>query len=197
MAEHTVNEEEKNLQEEAVNEQQAEETAENTENTEENAAEANTEEAVSEEDKLKAEVQEHKDKYLRLYSEFENYRRRTSKEKLELVESANERLIKELLSVVDNFDRANANFKEDMDAKAVHEGSELIFKNFKTVLEKFGLKALETEKGDDFDTDMHDAITEIPVPEEDLKGKVFDVVEKGYKLNEKVIRFAKVVVGAK
>ncbi|BDC97983.1 nucleotide exchange factor GrpE [Persicobacter psychrovividus] len=200
MAENTVNEEEKNVQGEETTKEQVEQPVAENETTQEENTEAPQEEVqeeVAEVDALKAEVQEQKDKYLRLYSEFDNFRRRTAKEKLDLVQNANEKLIGELLSVVDNFDRANDNFNEEMDAKSVHEGAVLISKNLKSILEKFGLTPIETEKGDAFDTDIHDAITEIPVPEEELKGKVFDVVGKGYKLNDKVIRFAKVVVGAK
>jgi molecular chaperone GrpE len=148
-------------------------------------------------EKLKSEIGELKDKYLRIYSEFENYRRRTSREKFELVSTANEELMVELLPVIDDFERAIKAMEEnDMDIQAVKEGIVLIFNKLKNVTEKKGLKPMESKPGDSFDTEIHDAITQIPVPEEKLKGKVVDTVEKGYYLNDKVIRFAKVVIGA-
>ncbi|MBS0001210.1 MAG: nucleotide exchange factor GrpE [Cyclobacteriaceae bacterium] len=148
-------------------------------------------------EKLKSEIGELKDKYLRIYSEFENYRRRTSREKFELVSTANEELMVELLPVIDDFERAIKALEEnDMDIQAVKEGIVLIFNKLKNVTEKKGLKPMESKPGDSFDTEIHDAITQIPVPEENLKGKVVDTVEKGYYLNDKVIRFAKVVIGA-
>lgn len=153
-------------------------------------------EELSAEEKLQAEVAESKDKYLRLYSEFENFRRRTSKEKLELTSSANANLIKDLLAVLDDFERADKSMTEDADIKSVKEGIDLIYNKFKSILEQKGLKKIEADKGSEFDVEYHEAITQIPAPEEDLKGKVVDVVEKGYQLNDKVIRFAKVVTGA-
>lgn len=153
-------------------------------------------EELSAEEKLQAEVAESKDKYLRLYSEFENFRRRTSKEKLELTSSANANLIKDLLAVLDDFERADKSMTEDANIKSVKEGIDLIYNKFKSILEQKGLKKIEADKGSEFDVEYHEAITQIPAPEEDLKGKVVDVVEKGYQLNDKVIRFAKVVTGA-
>lgn len=143
--------------------------------------------------KLQSELAESKDKYIRLYSEFENFRRRTSKEKLEMIQSANEQLIKSLLPVLDDFDRAEKSFKEKNDKDS--EGFVLIQNKFKKVLEQQGVKLMDIQKGAAFDPDFHEAITQIPAPEESLKGKIVDVVEKGYLLNEKVIRYAKVVVG--
>ncbi|WP_422360731.1 nucleotide exchange factor GrpE [Reichenbachiella sp.] len=153
-------------------------------------------EELSAEEKLQAEVAESKDKYLRLYSEFENFRRRTSKEKLELTSTANANLIKDLLAVLDDFERAEKSMTEEADIKSVKEGVDLIYNKFKGVLEQKGLKKIEADKGSEFDVEYHEAITQIPAPEEELKGKVVDVVEKGYQLNDKVIRFAKVVTGA-
>ena len=138
-----------------------------------------------------------KDKYLRLYSEFENYRRRTSKEKLELVSTANEDLMIELLPVMDDFERAMRSFdSNNEDIESIKEGVNLIYNKFRNITEKKGLKKMDTEPGDDFNSELHDAISHIPAPEEKFKGKIIDTVEKGYYLNDKVIRFAKVVTGA-
>lgn len=143
--------------------------------------------------KIQDELAEAKDKYLRLYSEFENFRRRTSKEKLEMVHSANEQLIKELLPVVDDFERAEKSIADS--TRKEFEGFLLIQSKLKKILDQFGVKALQIAQGSEFNPDTQEAITQIPAPEEKLKGKVVDVVEKGYQLNEKVIRYAKVVVG--
>src|SRR5258708_21621496 len=143
--------------------------------------------------KLQDELAEAKDKYVRLYAEFDNYRRRSAKEKLEMITSANEHLLKTLLSVVDDFERAENSFKEKNDKES--EGLLLIHNKLKKILDQYNVKAMDIERGSDFDTDLHEAITQIPATEEKLKGKVMDVVEKGYLLNDKVIRFAKVVVG--
>jgi len=151
---------------------------------------------LSAEEQLQAEVNESKDKYLRLYSEFENFRRRTSKEKLDLISSANESLLQALLPVLDDFERADLSMTEEADIKSVKEGVDLIYNKFKSILEQKGVKKIEADKGSDFDVEYHEAITQIPAPEEKLKGKIVDVVEKGYQLNDKVIRFAKVVTGA-
>lgn len=144
--------------------------------------------------KLQDELAETKDKYLRLYSEFENFRRRTAKEKLEMIQSANEQLIKSLLPVVDDFERAEKSIS-DISSREEFEGFLLIQQKLKKILDQFGVKPLQLEAGADFDPDTQEAITQIPAPEEKLKGKIIDIVEKGYLLNEKVIRYAKVVVG--
>ncbi len=149
---------------------------------------------VDELQKLKDEVAEAKDKYLRLYSEFENFRRRTAKEKIDMIQTANEGLLKNLLPVMDDFERAEKAFR-DLNSKEA-EGFLLIFNKYKKILEQSGAKVLDLKTGDDFNADTQEAITQIPAPSEALKGKVVDVVEKGYTLNEKVIRFAKVVVGS-
>ncbi|HEY9048219.1 MAG TPA: nucleotide exchange factor GrpE [Ohtaekwangia sp.] len=146
------------------------------------------------ESKLQSELAEQKDKYLRLYSEFENFRRRTSKEKLEMIQSANEQLIKALLPVADDFERAEKAFK-GTESKDL-EGIFLIYTKFKKILDQSGVKVMEAGAGSEFNPDLHEAITQIPAPDEKLKGKIVDVVEKGYLLNDKVIRFAKVVVGS-
>jgi molecular chaperone GrpE len=143
--------------------------------------------------KLQSELSEAKEKYLRLYSEFENFRRRTAKEKLEMIQTANERLLKELLPVADDFERAEKSFREKNDKDS--EGFLLIQNKFKKVLEQFSIKLMDVQQGSEFNSDLHEAITQIPSPSPDLVGKVVEVVEKGYLLNDKVIRYAKVVVG--
>ncbi|UZR95438.1 nucleotide exchange factor GrpE [Chondrinema litorale] len=148
-------------------------------------------------EKLQGELTESKDKYLRLYSEFENYRRRTSKEKIDFMKTATEDLIKDLLPILDDFERAQSSFPEakDDEKDPVREGFDLIYKKFKNTLEKQGVTEIENPKGKELDTNLHEAITQFPAPSEDLKGKIVDQVEKGYMLGEKVVRFAKVVVG--
>jgi molecular chaperone GrpE len=143
--------------------------------------------------KIQSELTEAKDKYLRLYSEFENFRRRNAKERLDLIQSANEQLLKALLPVADDFERAEKSFKDKNDKDS--EGFFLIQNKFKKTLEQHGVKLMDVSKGSAFNPDIHEAITQIPA-DENLKGKVVDVVEKGYLLNDKVIRFAKVVVGS-
>lgn len=150
---------------------------------------------LSPEQKLIAEVAESKDKYLRLYSEFDNYRRRTSKEKLELMQTAGERIIISLLSVLDDFNRAEQSL-ESNDANAIAEGVKLISDKFSKALDAEGLKLMETKPGTKFDTELHEAVTQIPAPNKKLKGKIVDTIERGYFLGEKVIRHAKVVIGA-
>ncbi len=144
--------------------------------------------------KIQDELSEAKDKYVRLYAEFENHRRRTAKEKQELIFGANEQLLKLLLPVMDDFERAEKSFKE-LNLKEV-EGFFLIQNKYKKILEQNGVKAMEINSDTAFNADYHEAITQVPVTEDSKKGKVVDVVEKGYLLNDKVIRFAKVVVGA-
>ena len=139
-------------------------------------------------------LEEINEKYLRLSAEFDNYRKRTLKEKMDLIKNAGEDTIVGILPIIDNFERAiEANEKTD-DIKAVNEGVKLIYNNLKNFLNQQGVKEIEAV-GKELDVDEHEAITKIPAPSDDLKGKVVDVVEKGYKLNEKVIRFSKVVVG--
>ena len=186
------------------NAEEMEKKAEDLENNQEELqGEANeekeevaAEEEVSELDKLKAEVAEQKDKYIRLYSEFENFRRRTAKEKLEMVKTANEGLISDLLPVVDDFERADKSYNEDVEVKTMKEGVDLIYDKFVKALEKKGVSVIDVKQGSDFDPEFQEAITQIPAPQEELKGKVVDVIEKGYLLGEKVIRFTKVVTGA-
>jgi len=135
------------------------------------------------------------DKYIRLSAEFDNFRRRSLKEKMELIKNAGEDILLNLLPVMDNFERALKSIESKGDENtAIKEGIELIYNNFKEFLNQRGIKEIEAT-GKDFDTDNHEAITKIPAPQEELKGKVIDVIEKGYTLHGKVIRFAKVVVG--
>jgi molecular chaperone GrpE len=164
-------------------------------NTDENVAgTTHLNEAVEEEsavEKLKAELEEEKKKYLYLFAEFDNFKRRSSKERLELIQTAGKEVIQSLLEVLDDTDRAEAELN-----KSGHEltGVRLVFNKLRNTMNSRGLKVMEV-KGMLFDADRHEAITEIPAPTEDLKGKVIDEVEKGYLLNDKIIRFAKVVVG--
>ncbi|MCF8276523.1 MAG: nucleotide exchange factor GrpE [Flavobacteriales bacterium] len=135
------------------------------------------------------------DKYLRLYSDFENFRRRTAKERLDLLKSAGEDVFKILLPIVDDFERASKNMETATDVPSVKAGVELIHHKLVKELENKGLKPMQS-MGEVFDSEIHEAITQIPAPSKDMKGKVVDVLEKGYFMNDKVIRFAKVVVGA-
>lgn len=137
---------------------------------------------------------EYKEKFVRLYAEFDNYRRRTNEEKLNLISSAGKDVISSMLPVLDNFERAIATNENLEDLAAIKEGFNLIFNQFKGILESKGLKPMEA-KGLPFDSDVHEAIANVPATEEALKGKVIEDVEKGYYLNDKVLRFAKVVVG--
>lgn len=191
----------KDTEEQELNNQQ-----EQAQNAEENTAESNdsateeqeeeiVEEELSPEEKLRIDVAEAKDKYLRLYSEFENFRRRNAKERLDLVKTASADLITELLPVVDDFERATKSFEETEENKGILEGINLVKNKFIKVLESKGLTAMNNEPGIEFDPEIHEAITKIPAPDKKLKGKVVDTVEKGYTLNEKVIRYAKVVIG--
>ncbi len=148
------------------------------------------------EEELQIQVEEAKDKYLRLYSEFENFRRRNAKERLDLVKTASSDLMSQLLPTIDDLERAKKANENQDDIDAVKEGFDLISNKLTKTLEAKGLKVMETEKGTDFDAELHEAVTQFPVEEKELKGKIIDTVEKGYYLGDKVIRFAKVVIGA-
>ena len=151
-------------------------------------------EDLSEEDKLKEELAKEKDKFLRLFAEFENYKRRTSKERLELFKTANQEVLQAMLPVLDDFDRAMVQISKSED-EVLLKGVELIHNKLKDTLTSKGLEQVELKAGDAFDADFAEAITQIPAPSDDLKGKIVDVVEKGYKLGDKIIRFPKVVIG--
>lgn len=143
---------------------------------------------------LQTKVDELNDKYLRLYSEFDNYRKRTAKERIELIQTAGEDVFKSLLPVVDDFERAIKSTNETTDAKTISDGVHLIYNKLRNTLMQKGLEEMKS-LGEVFNADVHEAITGIPAPSEELKGKVVDEVEKGYTLNGKIIRFAKVVIG--
>ena len=167
--------------------------AENLEEQTDNVAEE-TESPASELEKLQAELAEMKDKYLRLYSEFDNYKRRTSKEKIETMQTANRELMVALLPILDDVDRTNNSLESAQSIEALKEGVNLVFSKLTRTLEQKGLKALDS-LGTEFDSELHEAVTQIPAPSEDQKGKIVDELEKGYYLNEKLIRYAKVVIG--
>ena len=182
------------------NEEVVEETAQN----EGNAQEETQEEAPAEDQTVEEQlanmlaeaqqmVNEERDKYLRLSAEFDNYRKRTLKEKAELIKNGGEKTLTAILPVLDDFERALKNMEASEETKAMKEGVELIFSKFQKILGQEGLQKIETE-GQAFDTDFHEAIALIPAPSEDLKGKILDCVQTGYMLNEKVIRHAKVAV---
>lgn len=162
---------------------------------ESNETQAGEAAAASAEDKLKDELAQANDKYLRLYAEFDNFRRRTQKERADERQNAGKDVITALLPVLDDFERAMKAMETAADVTAVKEGVALVQHKLKNILTQKGLKEMEA-KGEAFDADLHEAITNIPAPSDDLKGKVVDELEKGYFLNDKVVRFAKVVVGA-
>jgi len=146
------------------------------------------------ENSLEDKMKELNDKYLRLYSDFDNFRKRTMKEKADLISSASSGVVKDLLPVIDDFERAIQSNQTTEDLEGLKEGFLLIYNKMKNILTSKGLKPMES-KGLPFDADLHEAVTNIPAPSEEEKGKVVDEIEKGYYLNEKVIRYAKVVVG--
>jgi molecular chaperone GrpE len=171
-----------------------------------NSMDINTDESISgtshlnepvtsedEVEKLKSEVAELKDKYLRQVAEFENFRRRTAKERIEMIQIAGKEVITSLLEVLDDCDRAEKQL-QGSDDTLLKEGIQLVFNKFRNTMQSKGVKPMQTI-GTDFNPDQHEAITEIPAPKEELKGKVIDEVQKGYYMNDKIIRFAKVVVG--
>ncbi len=190
------------LEEEVLkNEEVMEETAQAEENQQEETAQEEApaaEQTVEEQlagmlEEAQQMVREEKDKYLRLSAEFDNYRKRTLKEKAELIKNGGEKTLTAILPVLDDFERALKNMETSEETKAMKEGVELIFSKFQKILGQEGLQKIETE-GQAFDTDFHEAIALIPAPSEDLKGKILDCVQTGYMLNEKVIRHAKVAV---
>jgi molecular chaperone GrpE len=151
-------------------------------------------EPVNVEEELKKQIEELKDKYLRLSAEFDNYRKRTMKERMDLIKNASEEVLVNILPVMDNFERAMKAMEIATEIEPVKEGITLIYSNFKDFLSQKGIKEIEAQN-QDFNTDFHEAITRIPVQDKAMAGKVFDVIQKGYFLNEKVVRYAKVVVG--
>ncbi|MCX2742929.1 nucleotide exchange factor GrpE [Mangrovivirga sp. M17] len=187
--------ENKNQQEQEVkeNNQEVENTVEeHVQKSENEENEENKQE--SPEELLKAEVDSLNDKYIRLYSEFDNYRRRTAKERLEMVKTAGQDILKDLLPVMDDFERSLQAIKDEN--PDVVAGVKLIYDKLAKLLEAKGVKVMELEQGSDFDADYQEAVTAIPSPSPELKGKIVDVIEKGYMIDEKVLRFAKVVIGS-
>ncbi len=158
--------------------------------------EARSEEAeIDEVEQLKNEVQKEKDNFLRLFAEFENYKKRTSRERIELFSTANRELMLALLPVLDDFERGLNEIEKSSDGP-LFEGMKLIYNKFKNTLTQKGLKEVEVKTGDVFDAEIHEAISQIPAPDKKLKGKIIDVVEKGYKLGDTIIRYPKVVMGS-
>ncbi|GGH17424.1 protein GrpE [Sphingobacterium alkalisoli] len=176
----------------AIMNEQQENTQE--ENLEQEDTLQTEQETVSREEKLAQELTESNDKYTRLVAEFDNYKKRTSKERIDLIQSAGQGVITKLLPIIDDFDRALHAMSTALDVESVKQGIELVNSKFRKLLENEGLKEMEV-LGQPFDAEYQEAITAIPAPVEDQKNKVLDVVEKGYFLNDKVIRFAKVVIG--
>ena len=170
----------------------------NKEPKEINEQEVNQQETqeVSVEEQLKKDLHQEKDKFLRLFAEFENYKKRTSRERIELFKTANEELMTVLLPVLDDFDRAlNEIKKASEENNELLKGIELINNKLRNSLAQKGLSVIDVNAGDVFDVELHEAITQIPAPSDDLKGKIIDVLEQGYKLGEKVIRYPRVVIG--
>jgi molecular chaperone GrpE len=168
---------------------------EQTVSTEENATKTNEigllEEKIA---ALEKQIEEHKDKYLRLFSDFDNTKKRNARERIENIQSAGKEIMSALIPVADDMERAMKAFKESQDIESIKAGLDLVYTKFVSTLESKGLKGFDSI-GETFDVEKHEAITEIPAPNEEMKGKVMDQVEKGYYLNEKIIRYAKVVVG--
>ncbi|MFZ9588191.1 MAG: nucleotide exchange factor GrpE [Chitinophagaceae bacterium] len=156
--------------------------------------EVNSVEPASELDLLKKELEEQKEKFIRLYADFDNFKRRNAKERVELIQTAGREVIQSLLEVLDDCDRAEKQMHKSDDVVQIKEGIQLVFAKLRNTMQSKGLKEMKTV-GEEFNADFHEAITEIPVTDESMKGKVVDEVEKGYTLSDKIIRFAKVVVG--
>ncbi len=151
-------------------------------------------EVENETDELKGELVKEKDNFLRLFAEFENYKKRTSKERIELFSTANKELMTVLLPILDDFERGLKEIEKSSD-KVLLDGMQLIYNKFKNTLAQKGLISIDVKQGDVFDAEVHEAISQIPAPSKKLKGKIIDTVEKGYKLGETIIRFPKVVIG--
>ena len=177
---------------ETFDNQKAEQATE--ENTENKNPETGEKDVVKELENVQEQLEQQKDKFLRLSAEFDNYRKRTMKEKAELILNGGEKTISSILPILDDFERALQNMEKATDVNAIKEGVEIIYNKFIKVLKENGVKVIET-KGQPLNTDFHEAIAVIPAPEEAQKGKILDCVQNGYTLNDKVIRHAKVVVG--
>jgi len=188
--EHKEKEMEKNIPNQEVENENAVEGTDSvgdSENTENETIE-------SESEVLKAEIEKERNNFLRLFAEFENYKKRTSKERVELFSTANKELMTVLLPILDDFERGLKEVEKSSD-EALLQGMQLIYNKFKNTLSQKGLKEMEVKQGDTFDAEIHEAITQIPAPSKKLKGKIIDTVEKGYKLGETIIRYPKVILG--
>ncbi|MBC6998247.1 nucleotide exchange factor GrpE [Cytophaga sp. FL35] len=175
-------------------EEALEEEQKNAANEESIDAEGAVDGELSVEEQLREDLAKEKDKFLRLFAEFENFKKRTSKERMEMFKTAGQEIMVSMLPVLDDFDRALKELAKS-DDKEMFKGVELIRVKFRETLKSKGLEEVEAGQGDTFDAEVHDAITQIPAPDKKLKGKIVDVVEKGYKLGERIIRHPKVVVG--
>lgn len=175
---------------------EAEDFSANDNEQQENGGQENFEPSLPSEEtaKLRADLEEQKDKYVRLFAEFDNYKRRSAKERIELIQTAGKEVITSLLQVLDDSDRAEKQMQETDDSEQIKEGVQLVFNKLRKTMKTKGLEPMES-LGTDFDVEKHEAITEIPVEDKKQRGKVVDEIEKGYYLNDKLIRFAKVVVG--
>jgi molecular chaperone GrpE len=188
---------ENNSEDESIKDQVEEildDAIEEAESKENNEGDTAQEETTSEKEQLKADLEKEKDKFLRLFAEFENYKRRTSKERIEMFKTASQDVIVAMLPVLDDFDRAINEINKAKD-KELLKGVELISNKFRETLRSKGLEQMTVKEGDTFDPEIHEAITQIPAPKDKLKGKVVDVVERGYKLGDRIIRYPKVVTG--
>ena len=181
------------MEEKEVQQQQENESPETTE---EQIQSNQPEETIvkDENEELRIEIAEQKDKFIRLYAEFDNFKRRNAKERNELIQTAGKEVVQSLLEVMDDCDRAEKQLQQSEDLAQIRQGVGLVFAKLRNTLQSRGLKEMKSI-GEEFNPDFHEAITEIPVADESMKGKVVDQVEKGYTLNDKIIRFSKVVVG--
>ncbi len=180
--------------EDLMNNMSSNNDSQNTNISETSTDNTSTTQEENELNKLKDELEEQKNKYLRLFAEFDNYRKRNAKERLELIQTAGREIIQSLLDVLDDTDRAEKQLQQTEDIKMIKEGVQLVFNKLRSTLQARGLKPMESMHHD-FDVEKHEAITEIPVPNDELKGKVIEELQKGYYLNDKLIRFSKVVIG--
>lgn len=198
MSDKNIKSEDKEPVDAKVNEGHTETSESQNEDTSSTEGQEDTAEApekqLSKEEQLQQELDAKDDKYLRLFAEFENYKRRTSKERIELFKTASQDVMQSMLPVLDDFDRAMLEIKKSEDNSLV-EGVELINNKLRETLKNKGLEVMPVKAGDVFDSELHEAITQIPAPSDDMKGKIVDVVEKGYTLGDKIIRYPKVVTG--
>lgn len=179
-----------------INKEQEQETTANTKANGEEQSLDQENDTDTAQNGAAADLAEMKDKYVRLMAEFENFRRRTARERIEQAKTASQDLMSDLIPVLDDMERARQSIEKTKDVEAVIQGLELVFQKLKNVTQQKGLKPIDVNVGDNFDSDQEEAVSQAPAPSEELKGKIIDVIEKGYTLNDKVIRFAKVIIGA-